>query len=59
MALKLAEEQAEREEEERKEEEASNPMKVSYLLYLFGIHKLQNDSKDFLKTFHDLSASYI
>lgn len=28
MALKLAEEQAEREEEERKEEEASNPMKL-------------------------------
>jgi hypothetical protein len=31
MALKLAEEQAEREEEERKEEEASNPMKVSFI----------------------------
>jgi hypothetical protein len=29
MALKLAEEQAEREEDERKEDEATNPMKVS------------------------------
>lgn len=28
MALKLAEEQAQREENERKEEEANNPMKV-------------------------------
>lgn len=28
MALKLAEEQAEKEKEEMKEEEASNPMKV-------------------------------
>lgn len=32
MALKLAEEQAEKEKEEMKEEEASNPMKVSYIL---------------------------
>lgn len=29
MALKLAEEQAQREEDERKEDEATNPMKVS------------------------------
>lgn len=32
MALKLAEEQAQREEDDRKEEEANNPMKVRTLL---------------------------
>lgn len=31
MALKLAEEQAQREEDDRKEEEANNPMKVRTL----------------------------
>lgn len=38
MALKLAEEQAQREEDERKEEEANNPMKVGIIMNYNSLH---------------------
>lgn len=49
MALKLAEEQAQKEEDERKEEEANNPMKVNNALAISRAYMLVLGVQTFLQ----------